>query len=208
MFCKLFFLFNNVLNLVLRPEMVLFAAMLLAVGAQLIVNKRRQSIADKEEAEDAKDGQDDLDRRLKQRKRMARHARGGGGNAAESIGGFGGLIAIVILLTQFSKINEPKVFQFGALLLTALMAFLVLWRGQGKARTPAGCVAALLVMVLGTVNLILDPFHSNDLINYGLAILCLASVVWVCVEMLVLHNRECSNPMPQFESHTGGEDNA
>ena len=204
----LFFLFNNVLNLVLRPEMVLFAAMLLAVGAQLIVNKRRQSIADKEEAEDAKDGQDDLDRRLKQRKRMARHARGGGGNAAESIGGFGGLIAIVILLTQFSKINEPKVFQFGTLLLTALMAFLVLWRGQGKARTPAGCVAALLVMVLGTVNLILDPFHSNDLINYGLAILCMASVIWVCVEMLVLHNRECSNPMPQFESHTGGEDNA
>ena len=69
-------------------------------------------------------------------------------------------------------------------------------------------IAALIVMALGTVNLILDPFHSDDLINYALAILCMAAVIWVCIEMLMIHNRECSNPMPQFESHTGGEGNA
>ena len=72
----------------------------------------------------------------------------------------------------------------------------------------SGIFAAVIIMALGAVNLILDPFHSDDLVNYILALLCMAAVVWVCIEMLILHNRECSNPMPQFESHTGGEGNA
>ena len=37
---------------------------------------------------------------------------------------------------------------------------------------------------------------------------CLAAVLWVCIELLLLHNKECSNPLPQFESHQGGEENA
>ena len=41
-----------------------------------------------------------------------------------------------------------------------------------------------------------------------MAFLILASIVWVSVDLLALHNRECSNPMPQFETHQGGEDNA
>ena len=48
----------------------------------------------------------------------------------------------------------------------------------------------------------------TGLAGFALALLCMAAVVWVCIEMLILHNRECSNPMPQFESHTGGEGNA
>ena len=114
----------------------------------------------------------------------------------------------MILMTQFSKINDARVFKYGALALTAVMGGLV-WRGaQTKTRTPAGSIAALIIMALGAVNLVLDPFRSDDLVNYALALLCMAAVVWVCIEMLILHNRECSNPMPQFETHTGGEDNA
>jgi DNA-directed RNA polymerase subunit RPC12/RpoP len=202
----LFVAFNSFLTL--RPEMVLIAAMLLALGAQWIVNRRRRNIADKEQAEEAKDGGDDLKQRLKQRKRMASHAKGGSANALESIGGFGGLILLVILMTQFSKINDARVFKYGALALTALMGALIGFGAGTKTRTPLGSIAALIIMALGAVNLILDPFHSDDLINYALALLCMAAVVWVCIEMLVLHNRECSNPMPQFESHTGGEDHA
>ena len=202
----LFFFFNSFLTL--RPEMVLIVAMLLALGAQWIVNRRRRNIADKEQAENAKDGGDDLKERLKQRKRMASHAKGGGANALESIGGFGGLILLVILMTQFSKINDARVFKYGSLALTALMGVLIGMGSGTKTRTPLGSIAALIIMGLGAVNLILDPFHSDDMINYALALLCMAAVVWVCIEMLVLHNRECSNPMPQFESHTGGEDHA
>ena len=202
----LFFLFNSILTL--RPEMVLIAAMLLALGTQWIVSLRQRNIADKEQAEAAKDGTDNLARRLKQRKRMASHAKGGSANTIESIGGFGGMIALVILLTQFSKINDARVFQFGALGMTVLMGVLI-WNGaRTKARTPAGSFAAMTVMALGAVNLILDPFHSDDLVNYLLAIACLASVIWICVDLLLLHNRECSNPLPQFESHQGGEGNA
>ena len=202
----LFFFFNSFLTL--RPEMILIVSMLLALGAQWIVNRRRRNIADKEQAEDAKDGGDNLARRLKQRKRMASHARGGGANTLETMGGFGGLILLVILMTQFSKINDARVFKFGALGLTALMGMLIWWGTQTKTRTPAGSFVALIIMALGAANLILDPFHSDDLVNYILALLCMAAVVWVCIEMLILHNRECSNPMPQFESHTGGEGNA
>ena len=81
----LFFFFNSFLTL--RPEMILIVSMLLALGAQWIVNRRRRNIADKEQAEDAKDGADNLTRRLKQRKRMASHARGGSANALETTAG-------------------------------------------------------------------------------------------------------------------------
>ena len=182
--------------------------MALALGAQWYVNRRRRNIADKEQAESAKDGQDNLARRLKQRKRMASHAKGGSAGTMETLGGFSGLILLVILLTQFTKINDARVFQFGALGLTAAMAALIWFGAQTKVRTPAGCYGALVIMALATVNLLLDPFHSDDLVNYILAFLCLAAVVWVCIELLILHNRECSNAMPQFETHQGGEGNA
>ena len=202
----LFFLFNSILTL--RPEMVMIAAMVLALGAQWYVNRRRRNIADKEQAESAKDGKDNLARRLKQRKRMASHAKGGSAGTLETVGGFGGLLLLVILLTQFSKINDARVFKYGALGLTAAMAGLIWWGAQTKVRTPAGCYGALIIMALAALNLLLDPFRSDDLVTYLLAFLCLASVVWVCVELLILHNRECSNAMPQFETHQGGEGNA
>ena len=63
-------------------------------------------------------------------------------------------------------------------------------------------------MVLATLNLLLDPFRSGDTAVYVLTVLCLACVIWVCVDLLLLHNRECSNPLPQFESHQGGDDRA
>ena len=202
----LFFFFNSFLTL--RPEMVMIAAMLLALGAQWFVNKRRQGIADRERAEEAMDGGDDLGKRLKQRKRMARNAKGGSGNLTESIGGFGGMILLVILLMQFAKLNDAGTFKIAALALTAAMGGLLWWGSRTKVKTPFGSYAAFGVMILGTLNLILDPFHSDDLIVYILAILCLAAVLWICIDLLLLHNRECSNPLPQFESHTGGEGNA
>ena len=204
----LFLLLNNFLNLTLRPEMVLIAAMVLALGAQCFVNLRRQNIADRTQAEDAKDGKDNIKQRLKQRKRMASHAKGGSAGILENIGGFGGMITLVILLTQFSKINDARVFKYGALGLTALMGVLLAIGSQTKVKTPAGSFAAFAVMAAGAAVLLLDPFHSDDLPLYVLALLCLATVVWISIDLLLLHNRECSNPLPQFESHQGGEDNA
>lgn len=202
----LFFLFNSFLTL--RPEMVLMVAMLLALGAQYIVNRRREHIAEKERLKGAAEGGDDMSKRLKQRKRMASHAKGSISGTIESIGGVGLMIVLVFLVTQMSRLNNAKVFKVAALALTAVMGGLIWWGSRTKVRTPLGCIAALVVMVLGALNLVLDPFHSDDLVMYGLSLLCMACVVWVCIEMLMLHNRECSNPMPQFETHTGGEDNA
>ena len=88
------------------------------------------------------------------------------------------------------------------------MGGLIVWGTKSKVRTPIGCIAAFILMVLATLNLIINPFHSDDSVNYLMAFLILASIVWVSVDLLALHNRECSNPMPQFETHQGGEDNA
>ncbi len=202
----LFFLFNSILTL--RPEMVMIAAMALAVGAQWFVNRRRTNIRDREAAENAIDGADDLTRRLKQRKRMASHAKGGGANTMETAGGFGGMILLILLLTQFSKINDARVFKIAAAALTGIMALQLWWGSRTRVKTPLGCYGALIAMAMGAAVLVLDPFHSDDLPVYFIALLCLASVVWVSIELLLLHNRECSNPLPQFESHQGGEDNA
>ena len=107
-----------------------------------------------------------------------------------------------------SRLNNPEFLKLAALGLTVAMGGLI-WCGRSSGiKTPKGCLAALLVMVLATLNLLLDPFHSDDTVNYLMAFLIMASVVWVSVDMLALHNRECSNPLPQFETHQGGEDNA
>ncbi len=202
----LFFFFNSFLTL--RPELVTLVAMILALGAQWIVNRRQSAIRDKEQAEEAKDGGDDLQRRLKQRKKMARHAKGSSAGTWESIGGFAGILVLCGGLAFLSRLNEPGLLKLAALGLTGVMGGLILWGRQSGIKTPAGCWAALLIMILATANLYLDPFHSDDSVNYLAAFLILASVVWVSVDLLTLHNRECSNPMPQFETHRGGEDDA
>ena len=202
----LFFLFNSILTL--RPEMVMIVAMLLALGAQWFVNRRRQGIQDKEQAEKAKDGSDSLARRLKQRKRLESHSKGSMTGTLESIGGFGGMLILIFLLTQLSKLNSPGAFKLAALGLAAAMGGLLWWGSRTGVKTPKGCIAAFAVMILAALNQILDPFHSEDLAVYLLAFLCMASVIWVCVDLLLLHNRECSNPLPQFETHQGGEQDA
>ena len=35
--------------------------------------------------------------------------------------------------------------------------------------------------------------------------LILAGVVWECVNLMKMYNKSCSNALPQFETHTGGE---
>ena len=63
-------------------------------------------------------------------------------------------------------------------------------------------------MVAGLLILIVNPFRSADEPVYLAAFVCMAGVVWEALDMLLLYNRECSSPLPQFESHQGGEDHA
>ena len=100
------------------------------------------------------------------------------------------------------------IFKYGSMLLALIMGGMLLFGTQTKVKTPLGCIFAFVAMLLGALNLLLDPFHSEDLVVYLTAFLCLAAVIWICVDLLLLHNRECSNPLPQFESHQGGEWNA
>jgi len=204
----LVFLLLNSLNVTLRPEMVLMVSMLLALCAQWLVNRHRSSIRERETEEGAIDGNDNLAQRLKQRKKMASHAKGSMTGVMQTIGGTVGLVVLLYGLTRLAELNNAKAFQIAALVMTAVLGGLMWWGSRTRVRTPIGCWAALIITVLGMLNLIVNPFHSDDLIMYLLSFACLLSVVWVCVDVLTLHNRACSNPMPQFETHQGGDDRA
>ena len=54
----------------------------------------------------------------------------------------------------------------------------------------------------------LDLIPPEDRAFYLVTAGIMAAVIWECIDLLLVYNRSCSNPMPQFESHTGGEDRA
>lgn len=204
----LFFLLN--IFLTLRPEMVLVAAMALAVAAQAVVNRRRTSLRDKETAEKtATSGKDNFSRRLKQRKRFA---RGAGGSSVtdtlKSLGIVGGVLVFAAVLHGLSLIDAVAYFTLGAAILTGIMAVLLFVDAKGKVAAPVGCYVAFALMVIGVIVMVINPFHSDDLPLYILAFLTLAAVIWESVDLLMMHNRDCSNPLPQFKTHQGGEDHA
>ena len=204
----LFFLFNAFLTL--RPEMVLVIAMLLAVLAQLVVNGRRKALKDRDTANDtAASEEDDMALRMRQRKRLESGAKGRGLlGTLQGLGALGVVIVVGIAMYGLSLVDDVSIFKMIALGLTVVMALLVVAGGKTKTAAPPGSFAALLAGVIGCAVLVLNPFHSADTPVYLLSFLCLAAVVWESMDLLMLHNRECSNPLPQFETHQGGEDRA
>ena len=200
----LFFLFNTFLTL--RPEMVMVIAMLLAVAAQLVVNGRRRALKEQKLKEEvAETAADDMDSRMRQRKRME-HRSGSG--LWFNVGGIGGAVLLAAAMYFVSRVDDIEMFYLASFVLTVAMALILFIGGRKMSRPPLGSIAALIAMVAGTYFLISDTFHSDDLPMYLVSFAILAAVVWESVDLLLLHNRECSNPLPQFDTHQGGEDNA
>ena len=200
----LFFIFNTFLTL--RPEMVMIIAMLLGIGAQLVVNGRRKAVKEQKLKEEmAESSEDDMTSRMRQRKRMENRTSGG---TWFSLGGIGGAVLLALAMYGISRVDDIDMFYLASLALTVIMAAVVFFGGKKMSRPPLGSIAALLAMVAGTLILIGDPFHSDDTAMYMVSFAILAAVVWESIDLLLLHNRECSNPLPQFDTHQGGEDNA
>ena len=204
----IFFLLN--LFLTLRPEMVMAAAMALAVAAQAIINLRQSNLKDQKNAELAAEGQDDFSRRLKQRRKAERSAKtaAAAGSVIGPLSGLSFAAVAAAVLYFMSRQDDVSIFKLAALALTAVMAVLLLIGSKGGGRVIPGSAAALLAMIAGTAVLILDPFHSADMPVYLISFLILATVIWECVDLLKVHNKACSNPLPQFTTHQGGEDHA
>ena len=62
-----------------------------------------------------------------------------------------------------------------------------------------------IAMIAGAVIMLLDPFHSADTPVYIVTLVIMAGVVWESLTLLKLYNKSCSNALPQFETHQGGE---
>nr|AHF26170.1 hypothetical protein [uncultured bacterium Contigcl_1774] len=200
----LYFLFNSFLTL--RPEMVLIAAMLLAIFAQIAVNGRRTKIREKQLAEAVVRGEtvDVNDRMSKMKKLKARVNRQKNHGIFRYLGALGAGVVSVVALNVLSGIDNVMYFRVGALLLTVIMALLIIpW--EKSSRMPVGCIVTFIAMIAGTLILLLDPFHSADTPVYIVTLAIMAGVVWESLSLLKLYNKSCSNALPQFESHQGGE---
>ena len=104
------------------------------------------------------------------------------------------------------KWSRFLVLLINVVILTLVMAGLLLPVGSKKSRLPIGSIVTFTAMAAGTAVLILDPFHSADMPVYILTLAIMAGVVWECINLLHLYNKSCSNELPQFASHNGGED--
>ena len=200
----LYFLFNSFLTL--RPEMVLIAAMLLAIFAQIAVNGRRTKIREKQLAEAVVRGEtvDVNDRMSKMKKLEARVNRQKNHGIVRYLGALGTGVVSVVALNVISSIDNVMYFRVGALILTVIMALLIIpW--EKSSRLPVGCIVTFIAMIAGTAILLLDPFHSADTPVYIVTLAIMAGVIWESLALLRLYNKSCSNALPQFETHTGGE---
>lgn len=201
----LYFVFNSFLTL--RPEMVMVAAMLLAIFAQAAVNGRRAKIGEQQLAEAVVRGEtvDVEDRMAKMKKLQSRVKRQQNGGVFRYLGALASGAGSVVALNLLSAMDDVRIFRYGALLLTVVMALLVLPLGGKKSKLPIGCLVTFTAMVIGTAIMLLDPFHSADTPVYIVTLAIMAGVVWESVSLLMLFNKSCSNTPPQFESHQGGE---
>lgn len=111
----------------------------------------------------------------------------------------------MVALNYLSRLDDVRIFRYGSLILVAVMAFLLLPVGGKKTRLPIGSIVTFVAMGAGAAVLLLDPFHSADTPVYILTAAIMAGVVWECVNLMKMYNKSCSNALPQFETHTGGE---
>ena len=201
----LFLVFNSFL--VLRPEMVMIGAMLLAVFAQAAVNGRRTKIAEKQLAEAVVRGETIgvEDRMAKMKHLEARVNRQKNGGIFRYLGALGAGIGSCVALNILSSVDDVRYFRYGALILTLILGALLLPLGGRKSKLPLGCLVTFTAMAAGTAIMLLDPFHSADTPVYIVTLAIMAGVIWESVDLLKLYNQSCSNALPQFESHQGGE---
>lgn len=199
----LYFVFSSFLTL--RPEMVMIAAMLLALFAQIAVNGRRTRMQEKQTAEDVIRGiaVSIEDRMSKMKRLQARVKRQKNGGVFRYLGALGAGAGACIALSVLSGMDDVRIFRYGSLILTVIMALLIIpW--EKRPRLPFGCLATFIAMAAGTFILLLDPFHSADMPVYIVTLAIMAGVVWECISLLKLYNQSCSNALPQFETHNNG----
>ncbi len=204
-----FFLLNSFLTL--RPEMVMVLSMLLALGAQFVVHTRLKKIADRDAASHPQEEHFDMMGRLKEVNALARRVTTAGRTVSSLVEGAGGILfcfLAVFAVNAMSYVDDVSYFKLGAFALTGIMGILLAVSLAKKRKLPAGSILAFLAMLAGAFILIVNPFKSDDLPVYLVSILCMAAVVWECLDLILLYNRECSSPLPQFESHQGGDDRA
>ena len=111
----------------------------------------------------------------------------------------------IVALNLLSRLDDVRIFRYGSLALVAVMVALILPLWGKRAKVPAGCLITFIAMAAGAFILNLDPFHSADTPVYIITLAIMAGVVWESLTLLNLYNKSCSNALPQFESHQGGE---
>lgn len=201
----LFALFQN--YLALRPEMVMIAAMLLAAFAQWAVNARRTRMKEKEMMEAVIQGEtvDVRDRMNKMKRLEKRVARQKNHGIFRYLGIFALGACSCLALNILSGLDNIRIYRYASIGLLVVIGMMVLPLGEKRSKMPLGCLITLAAVAAGAFIMAFDPFHSADTPVYIVTLAIMAGVILECLELLRLYNRSCSNTLPQFESHQGGE---
>ena len=201
----LFALFQN--YLALRPEMVMITAMLLAIFAQWAVNTRRTRVKEKEMMEAVILGEtvDVHDRMTKMKRLEKRVARQNNHGIFRYLGIFAVGGAAYLGMQILSSMDNIRIYRYASVGLLVLICLMVLPLGEKRSRLPLGCLITLAAMAAGAFIMFFDPFHSADTPVYIVTLAIMAGVILECLELLRMYNKSCSNTLPQFESHQGGE---
>ena len=145
------------------------------------------------------------DRMAKMKKLESRVKRQQNGGIFRYLGALAAGAGSVIALNLLSTMDDVRIFRYGALGLTVIMALMLIPWDDRKSKLPFGCLVTFTAMVAGTAIILLDLFHSADTPVYIMTLAIMGGVIWECVSLLKLYNKSCSNALPQFESHQGGE---
>lgn len=97
------------------------------------------------------------------------------------------LIAIILYITELSKIKKKEL-------------------GHIPAKMMSGVTGSFLSIIVAILVIILNPV--NDIYYYAAVIFCLCGIITTLLCTIRYYNMLSTRPLPQFETHKGGDDNA
>ncbi|MBR4515113.1 MAG: hypothetical protein IKO61_09540 [Lachnospiraceae bacterium] len=139
------------------------------------------------------------------------------GKVIETLGGIAMVVFIMLftfaddVFSVFSGINADKICGFVGLITFVISIFLTVSSQKKVSQMKAGkkltgTLWTAIALFIITVVSFLDP--PEDYIYYVCSMVAMAGVVVSIIDMMSSYNYIAMRPLPQFDTHTGGDDRA
>ena len=225
------------LFLTLTPDILMVSIAVVALIGAIMYSIEMSKILAKENYEDDLGMQDLFERKRKSRVEAQEGASfdGVGGEAyvvtendikkneqkkkkKSGLGGTIGTVGIIVFIILFTfvddifgAINADKICGFVSLIVLIILIFLTassqkkVTQMKAKKRITGTLWTTIAVLIITVVSF-LDP--PEDYIYYLCSMIAMAGVVVSTIDLMASYNYIAMRPLPQFDTHTGGDDRA